>query len=236
MRGEILHYDAEQGFGFITGADGKRYSFAREDLRREMALTRGDAVEFQSNGERASAIFPVRARAGDPAGNVAPAATAARPLPGAPRMPAHFGRSAGNGTAESTGLWSYFWRGLTANYVNFAGRARRKEFWSFCLFWAIGLAVLVTIGLSFDLSSDDFEGGGYLPVVTFSLLGIYAVLTILPWIALLVRRLHDIGLTGWLAILCFLPYIGALATLVFGLIPTQIGENKYGPMPAGVRI
>ncbi|WP_246693614.1 DUF805 domain-containing protein [Mesorhizobium sp. M8A.F.Ca.ET.142.01.1.1] len=49
------------------------------------------------------------------------------------------------------------------------------------------------------------------------------------------RRLHDVGLTGWLAILCFLPYVGLLAIVVFGLIPSQVGDNKYGPVPAGVR-
>ncbi|TGV75581.1 DUF805 domain-containing protein, partial [Mesorhizobium sp. M00.F.Ca.ET.149.01.1.1] len=120
-------------------------------------------------------------------------------------------------------------------YLNVTGRARRKEFWSFCLFWPIGLAVLVAIGVSFDLSTDDFEGGSGLPIVTLSLVGLYAVLTILPWISLLVRRLHDVGLTGWLAILCFLPYVGLLAIVVFGLIPSQVGDNKYGPVPAGVR-
>lgn len=236
MRGEILHYDAEQRFGFITGADGKRYSFAREDLRREINLVKGDAVEFQPNGERASAIFSVRARTTVPADSATPVAAAASPLAGsAPVSPAHFGRNAESGAAETTGLWSYFWRALTANYLNFAGRARRKEFWSFCLFWAIGFAVLVTIGLFFDLEGDDFERGGDLPIVMVGLVGLYVLLTILPWIALLVRRLHDVGLTGWLAILYFVPYIGWLVMLVFGLIPSQVGENRYGPAPVGVR-
>ncbi|TPN83837.1 DUF805 domain-containing protein [Mesorhizobium sp. CU3] len=234
MRGEILHYDAEQRFGFITGADGKRYSFAREDLHREMNLVKGDAVEFQPNGERATAIFSVHARVTGLADNTTPVA-AAPPLPGTPATPPHFGRNAENGAPETTGLWSYFWRALTVNYVNFNSRARRKEFWSFCLFWAIGFAVLVTIGLFFDLSGDDFERGGELPIVMFGLVAIYVLLTILPWVALLVRRLHDVGLTGWLAILYFVPYIGWLMMVVFGLIPSQAGENKHGPVPTGIR-
>ncbi|MDX8446279.1 DUF805 domain-containing protein [Mesorhizobium captivum] len=234
MRGEVLHYDQEQGFGFIAGADGKRYSFAREDLPREMALARGAEVEFQPNGERAGNVFSVRARMTGRAEGAAPAATA--PLAGsAPAAPAHFGRNAENGTAESTGLWSYFWRGLTTNYVNFSGRARRKEFWGFCLFWTIGLVVAIGVGLSVDLSRSDVGGGGDEPIVMFGLFGLYVLLTILPWIALIVRRLHDLGLTGWLAILCFLPYVGGLATLVFALIPTQAGDNKWGPVPVGVR-
>jgi len=234
MRGEVLHYDEQQGFGFIAGADGKRYSFAREDLRREMALSRGAEVEFQPNGDRASNISPVRAPMTGPAESTAPAAAAAVPLPGsAPAAPAHFGRNAESAMAEPTGLWSYFWRGLTTNYVNFSGRARRKEFWGFCLFWTIGLAVVIGVGLSVDLSRGDVEGGGDAPIVMLCLIGLFFLLTFLPWVALIVRRLHDLGLTGWLAILCFLPYVGGLATLVFALIPTQAGGNKWGPVPPG---
>jgi uncharacterized membrane protein YhaH (DUF805 family)/cold shock CspA family protein len=232
MRGEVLHYDQEQGFGFIAGADGKRYSFAREDLRREMALSRGAEVEFQPNGDRASNIFSIRTRMTGSA--AAEAAPAVRPLPGRAPAAAHFGRNAENGAVEATGLWSYFRRGVTTNYVNFSGRARRKEFWGFCLFWMIGLVVAVGIGLSVDLSRG--EGGADEPIVMLGLIGLFVLLTVLPWIALIVRRLHDLGLTGWLAILCFLPYVGWLATLVFALIPTQAGDNKWGPMPAGVRL
>ncbi|WFP77100.1 DUF805 domain-containing protein [Mesorhizobium sp. WSM4906] len=236
MRGEVLHYDEQQGFGFIAGADGRRYSFAREDLRRDMALARGAEVEFQPDGDRASNIFSVRARMTGPAESTAPATAAAVQLPGsAPAVPAHFGRNAESGSAESTSMWSYFWRGLTTNYVNFSGRARRKEFWGFCLFWTIGLVVAIGVGLSVDLSRGDVEGGGDAPIVMLGLFGLYVLLTFLPWVALIVRRLHDLGLTGWLAILCFVPYVGGLATLVFALIPTQAGDNKWGPVPAGVK-
>ncbi|RUV86761.1 DUF805 domain-containing protein [Mesorhizobium sp. M1A.F.Ca.IN.022.07.1.1] len=234
MRGEVLHYDEHQGFGFISGADGRRYSFAREDLRRETTLARGAQVEFQPNGERAGNVFSVRGRMIDPVDNAVP--VPARPLPGSsPAGQPHFGRNAEAETVESTGLWSYFWRGVATNYVNFSGRARRKELWGFCLFWTIGLVVAIGVGFSADLSRGNVEGGGDEPVVMFGLLGLYVLLTFLPWVALVVRRLHDLGLTGWLAILCFVPYVGWLATLVFGLIPTQAGDNKWGPVPSGVR-
>ena len=57
-----------------------------------------------------------------------------------------------------------------------------------------------------------------------------------PWIGLIVRRLHDIGLTGWLYLLFFIPTVGGLIILVFALIPTQAQENQWGPVPAGVRV
>jgi uncharacterized membrane protein YhaH (DUF805 family) len=58
---------------------------------------------------------------------------------------------------------------------------------------------------------------------------------ILPSIAVVVRRLHDIGLTGWLALLCYIPAFGAVAFLIFGLLPSQFGENRWGPTQVGVR-
>ncbi len=41
MRGEVLHFDEGQGFGYISGADGNPYTFRREDLRRQTAIAKG---------------------------------------------------------------------------------------------------------------------------------------------------------------------------------------------------
>jgi uncharacterized membrane protein YhaH (DUF805 family)/cold shock CspA family protein len=237
MRGEVLHYDEDQGFGFITGADGNRYTFARENLRREVSLARGTVVEFQPGGGQARDIFSIRTQTATPAGS--PAATAVPLQPGKASVahpPQHFGRFAESEPAEATGLWSYFWRGLTQNYVNLAGRARRKEFWGYCLFWTIALVVVIGIGLFADAAMGNFGGDQEMPMMTVGLCGLFFLVTFLPWLGLVVRRLHDVGLTGWLAVLCFIPSVGSLATLVFALIPTQGSENQWGPVPAGVRI
>ncbi|TIQ39450.1 MAG: DUF805 domain-containing protein [Mesorhizobium sp.] len=234
MRGEVLHYDEDHGFGFITGADGNRYTFAREDLRREATMARGTAVEFLPVGGRARDVSSIRAETASPPAAV-PAATAAAAhagnTPGA-RQPQHFGRSAENSPAAATGLWDYFWRGLTENYFNFAGRAHRKEYWGYCLFWTIALIVVVGIGLFIDDAMGNLDE---LPAVTVGLCGIFLLATALPWIGLNVRRLHDIGLTGWLFLVVFIPTIGWLIILVFALIPTRARENQWGPVPAGVK-
>ncbi|RUU33009.1 DUF805 domain-containing protein [Mesorhizobium sp. M6A.T.Ce.TU.002.03.1.1] len=229
MRGEVLHYDETQGFGFITGADGNRYSFARENLRRETSVAKGALVEFQPGGGHARDVFSINAQtaaAGAPAAAAAPSRTGNAPE--APK-PQHFGRFAENGPA--TGLWSYFWRGLTENYFNFAGRARRKEYWGYFLFWTIALTVVVGIGLFIDDAMGNIDD---LPAVTVGLCGAFVLATIPPWIGLNVRRLHDIGLTGWLFLAVLIPTIGWLIILVFALIPTQARENQWGPVPAGV--
>jgi uncharacterized membrane protein YhaH (DUF805 family)/cold shock CspA family protein len=230
MRGEVLHYDEDQGFGFITGADGNRYTFARENLRREASMARGTAVEFQPVGGRARDVFSVHAQTASPSAD-APAVTVAPSQAGnAPVAPQHFGRSAENGPA--TGLWSYFWRGLTESYFNFAGRARRKEYWGYCLFWTIALIVVVGIGLFID---DAMGNVDELPAMTVGLCGAFVLATIPPWIGLNVRRLHDIGLTGWLFLVVLIPTIGWLIILVFALVPTQARENQWGLVPAGVK-
>lgn len=236
MRGEILHYDEEQGFGFLTGADGNRYSFAREDMRRETSLAKGASVEFQPSGGQARNVYSVRPQASAAsAGATAPAAAAPQAVV---RQAAtqQFGRAADTAPAQSTGLWDYFWRAVTQNYFNFADRARRKEFWGFCLFWTISIIAVVAIGLAADAAIGDLEPGQEMPAMTVGLSGLFILATIPPWIGLIVRRLHDIGLTGWLAILCFIPTVGGLATLVFALIPTQGRDNQWGSVPAGVRI
>jgi cold shock CspA family protein len=120
MRGEVLHYDGDQGFGFIAGADGNHYSFAREDLRREASIAKGTAVEFQSGGGRARGVS-IRAQTASPPAAAPAVPSEAGNAPGA-RQPHHFGRSAEDSAGGSTSVWSYFWRGLTENYFNFAGR------------------------------------------------------------------------------------------------------------------
>lgn len=232
MRGEVLHYDESQGFGFITAADGNRYTFSREDLRREVPISKGVQIEFQPSGSQARDIFSIRAQMGS-------VPTAGIPAPDASSTPAqaprHFGRAAVSEQSGNTGLWSYFWRGLTENYVNFRGRARRKEYWGFYLFWLIACVAIAAICLMIDGGMDNLDGYET-PTATLVGVGLFGLATFLPGLAMIVRRQHDIGLSGWFYLLILIPYIGSLIIFVFSLIPSQKHENKWGPIPAGVRI
>ncbi|PZV38670.1 DUF805 domain-containing protein [Mesorhizobium kowhaii] len=236
MRGEVLHYDEEQGFGFITGADGNRYTFTRENLRRQTAMPNGTAVEFQPGGGQARDVFSIAVQTAAPAADASTSATPAqagnKAAAGAPQAQ-NFGRSAE--PAEPTDLWGYFWRGVTRNYFNFAGRARRKEYWGYCLFWTVCLLIIGGIGLFTDMDMGDFDSD-VSAAVTVGLCGTFILATFLPSLGMIVRRLHDIGVTGWLCLVILIPTIGSLIILVCALIPTQARENKWGPVPAGVRI
>ncbi|RVD50538.1 DUF805 domain-containing protein [bacterium M00.F.Ca.ET.141.01.1.1] len=236
MRGEVLHYDEVQGFGFITGADGNRYTFTRENLRRQTTMPTGTLVEFQASGGQARDVFSISARAASPAADAgaSPAPAQTGPAPAAAASHAqHFGRMCE--PTEPSDLWSYFWRGLTQNYFNFAGRARRKEYWGYCLFWMVCLLIIFGIGIFTDIEMGNFDTD-VSAAVTVGLCGTFLLATFLPGLGMTVRRLHDIGLSGWLYLLILIPSIGSLIILVFALIPTQARENQWGPVPAGVRI
>ncbi|MER8466780.1 DUF805 domain-containing protein [Mesorhizobium sp. M1396] len=218
MRGAVLHYDKDQDYGYINGVDGKRYFFVRNDLNQGAALVSGTLVEFQPDDGTARNI-------------VAVSSTTISSPPGG-----QLGRTDENQSTRSTGLWAYFRNTVSLNYFNFNGRARRKEFWAFWLCFNLVLVTLLGFGILVNLAINGFgiNAGrtsiGSLPAIVFLLaFG-------LPWIALTVRRLHDIGLSGWLVLICFIPVIGEAVLLVFGLIESQVGENPWGQVPAGVRV
>lgn len=224
MRGEVLHYDETQGFGFLTGADGNRYGFGRENLRRTFSPSKGMLVEFKESGGQARDIFPIRGEAQPPASVSVP-----------PREATQFGRFA-SAEPVGTSLWNYFRASLTSNYANFRGRARRKEYWGFALFAVIAFIILSMIGMAVDSAMGNMSGDIEAPFVTISLFGLFVLAIIIPSIAITVRRIHDIGLSGWFYLLIFVPTIGSLILFVFTLIPSQTHENKWGPVPAGIRI
>lgn len=119
----------------------------------------------------------------------------------------------------------YFFDVIRHKYIDFGGRASRKEFWLFHLFCALTIFVLSM--LFFSLYYLVGEEGGFLAFLV-SLLGFATGLInlglFIPIIALSVRRLHDAGLTGWLVLLSF---FFAPINIIFGLIPPTPGANRY---------
>lgn len=109
------------------------------------------------------------------------------------------------------------------NYFNFSGRARRKEYWMFFLFQIIFAIVAIIIDNVLGLAIKDI---GYGPVY-----GLYALATLIPGLAVTVRRLHDTGKSGWYFLVGLIPFIGGIILLVFVVSAGDVGENAYGPDP-----
>ncbi|MBV7440351.1 DUF805 domain-containing protein [Weeksellaceae bacterium TAE3-ERU29] len=117
-------------------------------------------------------------------------------------------------------------------YADFNGRARRQEYWMFALINAIISVVLMAlVGIAAGIGG---EGGASLAILFYSLYGLYGLATFIPAIAVLVRRLHDIGKSGGWFFIGFIPLIGAIWLLVLLATDSQPGENEYGPNPKGV--
>ena len=117
-----------------------------------------------------------------------------------------------------------FW----SHYATFTGRSRRSEYWFvqlFLVFTNIAVAVIDLILMDGDVDRFIANGGG-------GIVGLVWILaTIVPALAVLVRRLHDIGRSGWWALIGFVPIVGAIVLLVFTVSDSAPGENKYGPSP-----
>lgn len=94
------------------------------------------------------------------------------------------------------------------------GRAARSEFWYFILFQAVITAVVSFLFRDYNI---------VLTAVGFILA--------LARLTVSIRRLHDIGKSGWWMLLSAVPVIGWIVLLVFALMDSQPGTNQYGPNP-----
>jgi uncharacterized membrane protein YhaH (DUF805 family) len=103
-------------------------------------------------------------------------------------------------------------------YTNAEGRIGRTTYW-------IGIAGILVLQL---LSYLLFGSGGLFAILS------RVVITLLG-LAVLIKRCHDWGQTGWLSLVSFIPFIGTLWIIALGVLPGQRGPNAYGPDPRGAR-
>lgn len=106
-----------------------------------------------------------------------------------------------------------------SKYVDFTGRAPRSEFW----WW-----VLFVIIVSVVLSIIDFSvlGAGESGISVLS--SLWSLATLLPGLAVSVRRLHDTDRSGWWILIAFIPIIGFLVLLYFYVQKGTEGQNRFG--------
>ena len=133
------------------------------------------------------------------------------------------------------------WKTCLQNYVNFKGRARRREYWMILLvnFIVYMLFSMMIYLLSKELGTmtENLLGDGMDMMTAYIYLGVSAVLSlyslamVIPGFAVLFRRLHDIGKSGVWILIVLVPIAGFIILLVFLLTDSQAGENKYGPNP-----
>ena len=102
---------------------------------------------------------------------------------------------------------------LTNRFAQFDGRASKTEYWSYFLVHAFIVIVATAIGR----------------IVGLPIIGYVASLALLiPFLAVSVRRLHDVGKPGWFVVLFFIPIVGIVLWLVFMVKDGEPGANDYG--------
>jgi uncharacterized membrane protein YhaH (DUF805 family) len=113
------------------------------------------------------------------------------------------------------------------NYANFSGRARRSEYWYFALF---NLFAIISTAILDRLFGTTFDMGfgpspyGYITIL-------YYFFIFIPSLAVFVRRLHDVGKSGWFILISLIPLIGAIWLLVLTFTDSDTGDNAYGSNP-----
>ena len=117
------------------------------------------------------------------------------------------------------------------NFKNFSGRARRKEYWMYTLIYIpiLFLAMFAdnALGTTFQMEAMGQTvdvGYGWVYVIT-------GLLHFFPSLSVVVRRLHDVGKSGWFYLIIFIPLVGFIWMLVLLVSNGNVGENKYGADP-----
>ena len=110
-------------------------------------------------------------------------------------------------TSQPVEAWLLGWK----KWNNFSGRARRAEYW-----WFTFLNGLISVPL--QILANQVSGLFFVLYIAFSLA------SLVPSIAVGIRRMHDTNHSGWWILL-------PIVNLIFSLIDSDKGPNKYGPSP-----
>ena len=108
---------------------------------------------------------------------------------------------------------------LTEKYCDFNGRARRSEYWWYCL----GNMIVSYLG--------GFIGGLMGTTAYYIVMAVICLGLLLPGLGVMVRRLHDIGKSGWFVLLSLIPIVGSIILIVWACKDSDRGQNQYGPSP-----
>jgi len=119
---------------------------------------------------------------------------------------------------------------LTKNYANFSGRAPRSEYWMFTLLmFLLGAAIGLIIGIAGGIFGID-----NMKSLISLFQNILFLATIIPSVAVSVRRLHDVDKSGWWLLIGLIPIIGAIWLFVLYCTKGTEGDNRFGSDPLQV--
>ncbi len=135
--------------------------------------------------------------------------------------------------AYELGFIENFKHCVVHKYANFEGRASRSEYWHFMLVYQLIIATILFIcaAISCIIPVSGTTGVALGLVVLF----ILSIGFIIPGIAVAVRRLHDVGWSGWFVLVGFIPFVGVPIMLILMALPGKSAANRFGA-PTGTTI
>lgn len=204
MKGKILAFSIQKGGGLILGEDGQRYVFAASQWLEASLPNKDDVVDFEVNGQHAQSVYLLTNN---------PVATTNTSLP------LH---QINSRNSQPPSLLDLAITAVKQHYVNFNGRASRREFWAVMLFSVVisfALQLLYTLGFAIS------EALGWLLALPFF---IFAFGMVLPQLAVSVRRLHDTNKSGWWLLIGLIPIVGTIALIVLFSQASTDGANQFG--------
>ena len=117
-----------------------------------------------------------------------------------------------------------------SQYAKFDGRATRAEYWWYFLFVILGYLASFLVGAIFDVA---FSTSPAFALIMFYGFGLGNVI---PMWAITSRRLHDIGQSGWVQVIQYIPCVSIVGFWVMIYLcckNSSTGVNQYGPDPRG---
>ena len=201
MKGTLLDFSIQTNEGIITGQDNNRYKFTGAEWKENVSPSRGQQVDFEvSESGQAVGIYleyPAQALAKK-------------------QISASTGTAVELKDEENYNLLDWSMKCMR-KYVDFSGRARRKEYWYFYLFQIIvgfGLGIIAAI---LDLSDDGLNG----------IMALMYLVFLLPNLSVLARRLHDVNRSGWWMLIS-LTIIGLIPLFIWLVSETKQESNQWG--------
>lgn len=201
MKGQVLDFSIQTNSGIISGEDQNRYNFNGAEWRDQKPPARGDSVDFSH----------------DNAGNALQIYRALQPSNSFSGLNNQLDKISNlNQSEENYNIVDWTVKVLK-NYVNFEGRARRKEYWFFIL-------ATMIVGFAFGLIGSILGADDLVGVLSMLL----NLALFLPSLAVAARRLHDTNRSGWWQLLA-LTIIGIIPLIIWLASETTREPNQWGP-------
>lgn len=132
----------------------------------------------------------------------------------------------------------YFLECISRKFFDFNGRATQTEFlmFGYCSYILLLIIYLLAFGIMMTTMNGmhgNQVGGSVIAI--HCIVCLILLILLIPTLAVTVRRLHDVGKSGIMILLCLIPLVGMLIIMYFCISPTELRDNKWGPIPQRVK-